>query len=119
MPYSQWKLIFESEKKESAQKVMNQCLKLIPRPAMDISLSPYHKGGYEGNFYFYHDEKNEWSQSVLEVIDFGQRIGGSWVLTGTILDSPSGVLSKEIPHTRIKAAGLIWASWQLTQEMNT
>ena len=116
MPYSQWKLIFESEKKESARKVLNQCLKLLPQPAMDITLESYHKGGHEAQFYFYHDEKKEWANAVLEVIDFGQRLGNSWSLVGSILDDASGVLSKEIPNTRIIASGLIWANWTLTKE---
>ncbi len=119
MPYSRWKLIFDSEKKESARKVLNQCLKLLPRPAMDITLDLYHKGGHQAHFYFYHDEKKEWANAVLEVIDFGQRLGNSWSLAGSVLDDVSGVLSKDISHTRIVVSGLVWANWTLNKELIT
>ena len=113
MPQSHWKLIFDANKEASARKLLNQCVSLIERPPLEFNIEPYHKGGYSASLSFSHYEKKDWSHAVLEVIDFGQRLGGSWVILGDIKTDPSGVLDGSDSNNHIRVPGLTWANWEL------
>ncbi len=116
MPRSYWKLHLDSSKEVNARKVFNQCLKAFDRPALETSLSEYSKGGYMATAEFSHSEKLSWPEIVLEVIEFGQKIGNGWLVLGDIKEESNAVLNKGA-SSNVSVAGLLWAEWHVSNEI--
>lgn len=101
---------------ESAKKILNKCIKAFNRPPMDSSIEKYYKGGYMATLEFYHYDELSWAEIVVEVIDFGQRVGSGWsILGGSINTESNAVLSKNIGN-HISISGQQWAEWQVFNE---
>jgi|GEM_PF-2852546 len=64
---------------------------------------------------FFHNDQFSWSEVVLEVIEFGQRLGSGWSILGNISEESNAVLCKGIGN-HIKISGLQWAEWQVLNE---
>lgn len=65
---------------------------------------------------FFHNDKYSWPEVVVEVIEFGQKLGNGWSLLGNISSESNAVLSKSSGH-HIKISGLQWAEWQVLNEL--
>ena len=115
MPRSIWKLHLDSSSEEAAKKVLNRCIKAIERPPMDLEIEKYPKGGFMATFELFHRENISWSELVLEVIEFSQKLGGGWSLLGNIKSELNGVLSKSVGN-HVDISGLYWAEYQVLNE---
>lgn len=115
MARSYWKLHLNSQSKEGAKKILNNRIKAINRLPMESTIEKYFKGGYMATLEFNHYEELSWPEVLVEVIEFGQKIGGSWALTGKIGMDPSAILSKNA-GSHISISGLEWAEWQVSNE---
>jgi hypothetical protein len=115
MPRSSWKLHLDSSSEESAKKIVNRCIKAIDRPPIESSIKKYSKGGYMATMEFFHNDNYTWSEVVVEVIEFGQRLGTGWSLLGHISNESNAVLSKNIGN-HISISGLQWAEWQISND---
>lgn len=115
MPRSIWKLHLDTSSEDSAKKVVNRCVKAIGRPPLDLKIEKYAKGGFMVVFELFHNENNSWSELVIEVIEFSQRLGGGWRLLGNITNELNGVLSKSVGN-HVIISGLDWAEYQVLNE---
>ncbi len=115
MPRSTWKLHLDASTEESARKIINRCVKVLNRPPVESSFEKYYKGGYMATLEIFHDEKYTWPQVVVEVIEFGQRLGSGWSILGDIQNESNAVLSKNVGN-HIRISGLQWAEWQVINE---
>jgi hypothetical protein len=115
MPRSHWKLHLDSSSEESARKIVNQCIKTFDRPPIESSITKYSKGGYMATLEFFHNNNYTWPEVVIEVIEFGQRLGSGWSLLGNINTESNAVLSKNVGN-HINISGLQWVEWQLSHE---
>ncbi|WP_428240078.1 hypothetical protein [Gynuella sp.] len=115
MPRSNWKLHLDSSSEESAKKTVNRCIKAFDRPPIESSLEKYSKGGYMATLEFFHSDQYSWAEVVVEVIEFGQRLGNGWSMFGNISHESNAVLSKNVGN-HISVFGLEWAEWQVLNE---
>jgi len=115
MSRSTWKLHLDSSSEESAKKIINRCIKAFDRPPIESSIEKYSKGGYMATLEFFHNEDYSWPEVVLEVIEFGQRLGSGWSMLGKISNESNAVLSKSVGN-HINISGLQWAEWQVFNE---
>ena len=81
---------------------------------MDSTIQKYFKGGYIATLEFNHFDELSWPEIVIEVIEFGQRIGSGWTITGNISEESNAVLSKKA-GSKITISGLEWAEWQVSK----
>ena len=95
MSRSFWKLHLDSSSEETAKKIVNRCIKAFDRPPIESDIKKYSKGGYMVALEFYHNDQCSWSEVILEVIEFGQRLGSGWSLLGNIGNESNAVLSKQ------------------------
>jgi len=66
------------------------------------------------SFRLFHSTELSWSEVVLELLEFGQRLGGGWLIIGDIRHEVSAVLA--VSDTSKSAIdGLDWAEWQVLQ----
>ncbi len=110
-----WKIHLDSSSEESARKVINRCIKAFGRPPIESSREKYYKGGYMATLEFFHNDEFSWPEVVVEVIDFGQRIGSGWSMLGDIKNESNAVLSKNA-GAHICISGVQWAEWQVINE---
>jgi len=115
MPRSTWKLHLDSSSEESAKKIVNRCIGAFDHPPIESSIEKYSKGGYMATLEFFHNDKYSWSEVVVEVIEFGQRLGSGWSMFGNINNESNAVLSKNASN-HISISGLQWAEWQVLNE---
>ncbi|BBM02429.1 hypothetical protein [Microbulbifer sp. GL-2] len=115
MPRSIWKLHLDSSSEDSARKIVNRCIKAFGCPPSESTIEKYSKGGYMATLDLLHNDKYSWSEVVVEVIEFGQRLGGGWSMLGNISSESNAVLSKSVGN-HIGISGLQWAEWLVLNE---
>lgn len=115
MPRSTWKLHLDSSSEDSANKIINRCIKAFNRPPIESSFAIHSKGGYMAIMEFYHNDNLSWSEVVYETIEFGQRLGSGWSILGNISEESNAVLSKNAGN-HIIIPGLNWAEWLVLNE---
>ena len=115
MPRSIWKLHLDSSSEDSARKIVNRCIKAFERPPVESSIEKYSKGGYMATLEFFHNDQYSWSEVVVEVIEFGQKLGSGWCMLGNIRCESNAVLSKSVGN-HIGISGLQWAEWNVFNE---
>lgn len=115
MPKSIWKLHLDSSSEESAVKLVRRCIKAFDHPPVECSVERYSKGGFMAILEFFHNDQYSWPEIVVEVIEFGQRLGSGWSMLGNIDDECNAILSKKAGN-HIRISGLQWAEWHVINE---
>jgi len=110
---SHWKIWFDANRVEGAEKVLRQVIDLLGVDALDTVIEPYQKGGHLGRFMVSH-EAGSWSDIVVTVIALGERLGSGWQLSGAITEDPSGWLARE--HGDFRISGVTNVEWSLARD---
>jgi len=85
------RLILETDKEQSALKVLARLKKLFDFELQ--GLTPYLKGGFEANIVAHLDD-GPWPSVVVRAIEVAQSIGKSWGIGGAVQDEIDLVASE-------------------------
>lgn len=118
MARSVLKMHFDSSSEDATKKLINRCIEKLDRPPIESSITKHSKEGYLATLEFFHNDSCSWSDVVVEVIDFGQRLGSGWKLFGNISSELNAVLSKDIAD-HISVSGLQWVELHISNENQT
>ena len=100
-------MFIETKTLEKAQRVLDRFTERLEETLRAADLEPYYKGGFVCSF---HTEvrATEWSEAVYEVIELVQRVGRSWVITGSVDHSPSfDTRNLQVPGVTFATADLL------------
>jgi hypothetical protein len=86
---SNWRIFTNAASGQSAKRIASKVANLFGLDADVFEIQPYHKGGYTLEFCMDHGAENQ-SDTIVDVIEFGELIGRDWQLTGPIRYDPSG-----------------------------
>lgn len=87
---SLWKAWIEAKSEEKALRVFDDLRQALGREVLDPRLEPYPKiDGFVVTFWA-ELESRSWNDSVVELIELGQRVGYGWILRGDIRVDPDG-----------------------------
>ena len=80
---SVWKFWCDAKRDVGATKLLHRVQSRLQVEVSDESIEPYHKGGHVVCFTVNHATA-DWKEFIFEVIQFGQRVGYSWTLSGDV-----------------------------------
>ncbi len=104
------RFIVSANSAQSAKKIMGRIQKIVE---IDIEqISKYHKGGFEIKSSFSIPEI-PWAETVVWVLEFVQRFGYGWAISGDIHE----VL--EISSSQFKISGVEYSGLYLEKSPNT
>jgi hypothetical protein len=87
---SLWKFWTDARTEAKALRVFERVQRALGREVLDLCVEPYPKiGGFVVTFWV-ELESQAWNDSVVELIELGQRVGYGWILSGRVLAEPEG-----------------------------
>jgi len=78
-----WKVFTDAGSKDKAMKVAKSVVKSIDISYSELLVEPYHKGGFTCSFET-PVSKGDWSLVLLQTIELAQKVGRSYIITGSI-----------------------------------
>jgi hypothetical protein len=88
-----WKVWCDSKHLNDACLLLHRMKMQLQAETIDESIKPCHKGGHVVCFSVKHQTSN-WSEFVVQVLEFGQRVAYEWMLTGDVRTQLDGWSNK-------------------------
>ena len=106
-----WRINTETDKENSANKVINNFLKQIQVTPINLNFSKYEKGGYMCTFTSVLNGESE-QEIIYHFFQLSLSFGTGFNLIGSI-ESPSLILSIN-ENGRISCPGIMWLNMELS-----
>ena len=80
-----WRIFTDCKSDAASNRVVVSHFKAIGITALDISATPYHKGGFIVTADSEHSSEN-WSNFVVAVLSLAQKAANGWTISGDIAE---------------------------------
>jgi hypothetical protein len=111
---ARWKAWIDSDKAESARRVLDRVAERAGLSPLNLVLAPYPKGGFVAEWLVTH-AGNTRDAVLIDMIRSGQRVASGWVMTGSV-DEDFGAVASTTGTGKISVAGITMLTWELNTE---
>ena len=108
---SYWKAWLDAHKSAAAARVVSRLAARLAADLVDLSVEPYHKGGFVASWWLAHEVPST-DGLIVDAIRYGQRLATGWILMGSIDRDPCALASVSGP-SHISIAGVSMMAWAL------
>jgi hypothetical protein len=108
---SSWTAWVNADDEATARAIADRIAALIPAEMRELSVHPS-PTGYKLRWKLLCCA-TDWAHLVVETLEVAESLGTGWLLSGSVHEDPSGLLSRESKHTTVNVPGVTAVEWAL------